>query len=357
MELKDLGFDEWFTVNQESRQENCRTARVTAVNRDNYLVRNEAGDVLAELSGEFLFSAETSIDLPVVGDWAAVRYYNDDTLAIIYDLYPRKTALRRKTSGKKIEYQMIAANIDTAFIVQSCDSNFNLRRLERYLVMVRDGSVRPVVLLSKSDLVSGAELERMTAAVRNTGVACDIVPYSILSGSGVDEIRQKLEAGRTYCLLGSSGVGKTTLLNSLMGREAFETSPVREKDGKGRHTTARRQLIVLDSGSMLVDTPGIRELGNIDAGTGIGEIFADIQELAAGCRFNDCTHTGESGCAVLAAVESGDLNEDRYRSYLKLRKESEFHQMSYAEKRDKDRKFSKYVKSVGKQIKRFKRNQ
>ena len=358
MELKDLGFDDWFTANQEQpRQKNFRTARVTAVNRDNYLVRNEVGEVLAELSGEFLFSAESNSDLPVVGDWASVQYYNDNNLAIIYNLYPRKTVLRRKTAGKKIAYQMIAANIDTAFIVQSCDANFNLRRLERYLVMVRDGDVEPVILLSKSDLVNRSNLEQMIAAIRNAKVTCDIIPYSSLTGEGVEEIQRKLEPVKTYCLLGSSGVGKTTLLNNLMGREAFDTNPVREKDGKGRHTTARRQIIVLDGGSMLVDTPGIRELGNIDAGSGIGETFADIQELAAGCRFNDCTHTGEAGCAVLEAVKNGDLNESRYQSYLKLRKESEYYQMSYFEKRDKDRKFSKFIKSAGKQIKKFKRNQ
>ena len=157
--------------------------------------------------------------------------------------------------------------------------------------------------------------------------------------------------------MGSSGVGKTTLLNNLVGREAFDTNPVREKDGKGRHTTARRQIIVLNNGAMLVDTPGIRELGNINVSTGISDLFTDIQELASYCRFNDCTHTSEVGCAVLEAVKNGKLSEGRYQSYLKLRKESEFYQMSYAEKRDKDRKFSKYVKSVGKQIKRFKKNQ
>ncbi|MFC1901779.1 ribosome small subunit-dependent GTPase A [Chloroflexota bacterium] len=355
MEFSNLGFDDWFRDKQkESGKDGYDVARVTAVNRDNYLVRHESGEVLAELAGEFMFSAETGIDFPAVGDWAFVRYFNSETLAIIYDLLPRKTMLRRKTAGKKVDYQMIATNIDVAFIIQSCDFNFNLRRLERYLVMVRDGNIEPIILLSKADLVSQEELEQSISDIRNAKVDGEIIAYSSLTGLGLPQIQHLLEHGKTYCLLGSSGVGKTTLLNKLVGREAFETNLVREKDGKGRHTTARRQLIVLDGGAMLVDTPGIRELGNIDVGTGIGEIFADIGELAGGCRFNDCTHTGEAGCVVLRAVRDGELDEARYQSYLKLLKESEHYQMSYAEKRKKDKKFSKFIKSAGKDIKRFK---
>ena len=206
-------------------------------------------------------------------------------------------------------------------------------------------------------MVSQKELEQRISEIKSTKVNCQIIAYSSLTGLGLTQIQHFLESGKTYCLLGSSGVGKTTLLNNLMGREAFETNPVREKDGKGRHTTARRQLIVLDQGAMLVDTPGIRELGNIDVGTGINEIFSDIKELAAGCRFNDCTHTSEGGCSVLQAVQNGELSEARYQSYLKLLKESVHYQMSYAEKRRKDRKFGKFIKSAVKEIKQIKKRQ
>jgi ribosome small subunit-dependent GTPase A len=247
MELQDLGFDEWFRDRlEESGRQRHSLARVTIASKDRYLVRNESGEVAAEPTGRLVFSAESSADLPAVGDWALVECHDQGTLAIIDALLPRKTVLRRKAAGKKVEYQMIAANIDVAFIIQSCDSDFNLRRLERYLVMAHDGGIRPALLLSKSDLVSSEELENMTSLVRGAGIDCEIIAYSSKTGQGLDEVREALRPGQTYCLLGSSGVGKTTLLNHLIGRDAFQTNVVREKDGKGRHTTARRQLVVLD---------------------------------------------------------------------------------------------------------------
>jgi ribosome biogenesis GTPase / thiamine phosphate phosphatase len=353
MELRDLGFDRWLQDQQEGLQRpDCSVARVTAVNRDSYLVRNENSEVLAELAGNFLFSVESSMDLPSVGDWAFVQYHNSATFAIIHGLFPRKSFLRRKTAGKKIDYQMIASNIDAAFIVQSCETDFNLRRLERYLVMTSEGQIEPLLLLTKTDLVSAEELEQRIAAVRNAAIPCPVIPVSNQTGSGLNEVRNVLQKGRTYCLLGSSGVGKTTLLNHLVGKPLFETNTVRAKDGKGKHTTARRQLIVLDQGAMLIDTPGMRELGTIGLSDAVDESFSEIQELTDNCRFSNCTHISEVGCALLAAIKNGELSQERYQSYLKLMRESEYHQMSYLEKRRKDRKFGQFIKSAKKQTRK-----
>lgn len=353
MELKDLGFDHWFHDRQAVLQRtDCNVARVIEVNRDSYIVKNEQCEVPAECTGNLLFSVESTMDLPSVGDWVLVQYHNDSTFAVIHALLPRKSFLRRKVSGRKIDYQMIASNIDTALIVQSCDLDFNVRRLERYLVMVNEGGIEPVLLLTKSDLISPEQMDQRITEVRQSNIHCNIITLSNTTGFGQDHVHQLLAAGKTYCLLGSSGVGKTTLLNHLLGQDLFETKAVREHDGRGRHATTRRQLLVLAQGAMLIDTPGMRELGTIGASNGIDGSFSDILELTRSCRFSNCTHTREAGCSVLAALEKGELSEERYRNYLKLLNESEYYNMSYIDKRRKDRKFGQFIKSTLKQLKK-----
>ena len=350
MELRELGFDQWFEVySNELRQEGCGFARISAVDRGSYLINNGAREVPAELTGKLSYQIESSIDLPCVGDWVTANYYNNDTAAIIHLVFPRKTFLRRKTAGENVDYQMIAANIDAAFIVQSCHFDFNPRRLDRYLVMAADGHVEPIVILTKTDLIARDELDQQLAIIRSVTQA-RVIALSNITGIGFDEFQQTLSPGRTYCLLGSSGVGKTTLINRLIGQEAFDTKAV-SGTGEGTHTTSRRQLIVLDQGAMLIDTPGMRELGLIGASDGVNIGFKDLFSLSANCRYANCSHKLEPGCAVRAAVEGGELSEDRYSSYIKLKKESEFYEMSYLDKRKKDKAFGKFIKTVKKQMK------
>ena len=349
MKLEDLGFSDWFKERfAGSLHPEYSLARVTAVNKDNYLIRNEEAELPAEVTGKLMYGAESNLDLPVVGDWSYVQYFNDATFAIIHKILPRKSLLKRKVAGKKIEYQPIASNIDVAFIVQAADFDFNLRRLERYLIMANESHIKPVILLSKSDLISKEDLEQEISDINRVNPDYEILVFSNKTGEGLENIQRMLKHGKTYCLLGSSGVGKTTLINRFIGKDVFATNAVRNKDGKGRHVTARRQLITLKQGGLIIDTPGMRELGNIGVETGLKVTFKDISHLAQNCHFKNCTHTDEPGCSVINAVKSGELSEKRYQNYLKIRKESEYYEMSYLVKRHKDKQLGKLVKTMKK---------
>lgn len=327
------------------RLKDFQLARVTAVNRDRYDIHNGTAEITAEITGKLRATAQSATDLPATGDWVYVQFFDDDSLGIIHEVVPRYSWLRRKSAGKNIDIQMIAANIDRAFVVQAMDRDFNLRRLERYVAMIYDGHIAPQVLLSKSDLVDPAEQQRLIAEIHAIFPDLPVQAFSNTTGEGLEAVRRLMAPATTCCLLGSSGVGKTTLLNSLVGEERYETGELR-RDHRGRHTTTRRQLILLPEGAILLDTPGMRELGTIGLDEGIDETFPEIVALVENCQFNDCRHVNEKGCAVLAALESGEISRERYESYQKLRRESAHNQMAYWEKRQRDKEFGKMIKSI-----------
>ncbi len=351
--LKNIGYSDWFR-NQlgGDRIAVHEVARVIAVHKDSCVITKGDGDVFAECSGNLLYTSDSAFDLPTTGDWIYADFYDDDSHAIIHGVLPRRTLLKRKTAGKMVDFQLIAANIDVAFIMQSVDYNFNLRRLERYLAMVNENDITPVILLSKCDLVSHDDVEEIKKSIRRIAPQTRVLGFSNLTRENITAISSSLLPGKTYCLLGSSGVGKTTLLNSIIGSKQFETQVVSKKQSKGRHTTTSRELVQLDNGALLIDTPGMRELGNMSIATGIDETFSEILEMADHCQFRDCSHSKEKGCAVLAAISTGKLDEQRYKNYVKMKNESSFHDMSYSEKRRKDKNFGKMIKSVMKNKKK-----
>jgi len=297
-------------------------ARVVAQHRSYYVVSDGERDHRAVLRGALQTKLAASADAPAVGDWVATHDTSSPTL--IEAVLPRSSAFVRQRAGVAIASQVVAANIDLALIATAVVDDLNPRRLERYVTVAWESGALPVVLLTKTDLVTADELADARSTVNAAAPGVDVLALSTLTGDGLDALQRVLTPARTAVLVGSSGVGKSSLVNTLLGGSRLATAPV-GIDGRGRHTTTHRELVRLASGALLIDTPGMRELQLWSDGDGLAASFADVETLANGCRFRDCAHGGEPGCAVRAAVEAGSLEQERLESYLKLRREIERH--------------------------------
>lgn len=323
MNLATLGWDDFFAHHfAPHAEQDVVPGRVAVEYNYIYRVYTATSERRAQVSGRLKYEAKGRQDLPAVGDWVAVRVTAAASPGLIERVLPRKTKFSRKVAGETTEEQVVAANVDTVLLVSALDAEFNLRRIERYLVLARESGARPVVVLNKADLA--ADPEARAAEVRRLAPDVPVHVMSVRQSMGLDAIRPYLARGQTVALLGSSGVGKTTIINRLVGRDIRKTAEVRARDRRGRHTTMHRELIVLPEGGLIIDTPGMRELQLWDVGQGVQETFGDIERLAARCRFRDCTHAHEPGCAVRAAVDQGELAPGRLESYLKLRGEARY---------------------------------
>ncbi|MEE9442969.1 MAG: ribosome small subunit-dependent GTPase A [candidate division Zixibacteria bacterium] len=328
MNIKSLGWNDEFESHLNSlNNDNYTPGRIIREHRKIYIVETEQGQLQAEVSGRFMHAAKCLSDFPAVGDWVALSVRPDEKRATIHARLPRKSSFSRKavlsgskkTDGGKTDEQVLAANIDKVFLVCGLDDNFNIRRIERYLSIAWDSGANPVIVLNKADVCP--DVEACLEEVESVAIGVTILTVSAIEGSGLDQLRTCISPGKTAVFLGSSGVGKSTLINRLLGEDRLDTGGVRIADSRGRHTTIHRELIVLPSGGIVIDTPGLREIQAFGDEEGLSRTFSDIEELASHCRFADCQHQNEPGCAVRNAISSGELDESRFNSYLKLQKE------------------------------------
>lgn len=324
MNLQALGWDGYWQAQWEQHQQmDALPARIVAQHRGLCRIAGEFGELWAETAGRMFYDAgEVAGIMPVAGDWIAASIRQDENRGTIHAILPRRTSFSRKAAGKRTEAQVLAANVDTVFLMASLNRDLNARRIERYLTLAWESGAMPVLVLSKSDLCT--EVAELTREVAALAAAVPVHAVSAFSGDGLEVLAPYFADGKTVALLGSSGAGKSTLVNRLVGRDVQAVREIREGDDRGRHTTTARELFVLPQGGLILDTPGLRELQLWDAGDGLGETFAEIEALALHCRFRDCTHEAEPGCAVRAAIASGALDGQRLASMRKLEAEQQF---------------------------------
>jgi ribosome biogenesis GTPase len=323
LNLQTLGWNSFFAGHfAKYAEQGYAAGRIALEHKHLYRIYTEHGELLGEISGKLRYSANGREDYPAVGDWVAITPRIEEGKATIHAILPRKSKFSRKAAGETTEEQIVATNVDTVFLVNALNNDFNLRRMERYLILAWESGANPVIILSKADLCD--DVERKVAEVESIAIGVPIHVTSSAQGIGLESITPYLREGATVALLGSSGVGKSTLINRLYGAEKQRVNEVREGDDRGKHTTTHRELICLPQGGIIIDTPGMRELQMWEADEGFRDAFEDIESLAEQCQFRDCQHGKEPGCAVKQALRDGSLSAERYQNYQKLQRELAF---------------------------------
>ena len=351
VDLTALGWDEGFEAQFRAVAEpGAVPARVTLEHQHIYTVHTGHADLLASVAGSLRHRAGARREFPAVGDWVALKALEAGRRGIIQAVLPRRSKFSRKVAGEITAEQVVAANIDIVFLMMGLDADYNLRRIERYLTTARDGGATPVVILNKTDVCE--DVDECVAEVTAVAEGAPVIAVSIKADDQIRAIEPFLAPGRTIALLGSSGVGKSTLVNRLVGHDLQRTREVRENDQKGRHTTSSRQLVILPGGALLIDTPGMRELQLWEDAESIGNTFDDIDSLAGGCRFRDCSHDTEPGCAVKAAVEAGTIDERRLASFVELRREQ--HALAVKQVKRADIEQKRHARTVSRVSRQFK---
>ena len=341
-------FSQYFSAEPSSGFE---AGRIAVENKNNYVILSTHGVLQGEVSGKLQYTSQTEAELPKVGDWVVMQVF--DQQAIIHEVLPRQTKFTRGAAGKANEEQIVATNIDALLIVQSVDGNYNLRRLERYLVMAYEGKIEPVIVLSKVDLAN--DLPQKLQEVSTVAPGVPLLAVSNQTAQGYEALESWLPSQKTIAVVGSSGVGKSTIINHLLGESKQDTQGIRSKDSKGRHTTTRREMYLTSQGNILIDTPGMRALQLWENQEGLSQTFADIEALAKQCHFKDCRHITEVKCAVRKAVEEGVLTEARYQSYLKLQRETAYLESSTDFLREKNARFKQIQKAYRQKMKHHKK--
>lgn len=352
MKIEYLGWDDFFEANRvKLGLDGFIVARVVTEHKGVYKVKNAESEYLAKIKGRQMFEAMSREDFPAVGDWVAI-VQADKEQSVIQAVLPRKTVIKRKYNNRD-ETQIIATNIDTAFIIEAVDRDYNLNRIERYVAIARDGGIEPVVIINKIDLISQEELDLKLAEIKSRLGEVEIIATSNLTEEGLENLKKYIIKNKTYCFLGSSGVGKSSLINKLLGEEIIKTESIGEHSGRGKHATTAREMYFLSEGGIVIDNPGVREVGMTDTKVGIDESFDDIVALVKDCKYVDCTHVHEPDCAVLSALEAGEIDEGKYANYINLKKEAQHYEMTQLQKKEKNRQFGKFIKNTKKRLKSF----